>query len=232
MTDSNLERFALYFTFATKNPLYQKATQWLGHCVYNQDIDSSQSLISVSDKFRMVRKAAHYGFHATLKPPFRLRSGTTQADLEAHLQSFTSEMKAITCPPLKIHSIANFIALIPSDSCAELNHLAKQCVIEFEQFRAPLNEIEMQKRLSSPLTVRQQQLLDEYGYPYVLDEFRFHMTLSDRMQDGLIDDALQQLSFEFSPLLNSQLNVDCVCLCHQSNPDDPFTLIKSYPLQK
>jgi len=55
----------------------------------------------------------------------------------------------------------------------------------------------MQKRLSSPLTVRQQQLLDEYGYPYVLDEFRFHITLSDRMQDGLIDDALQRYHLSF-----------------------------------
>ncbi|MBL7004053.1 MAG: DUF1045 domain-containing protein [Gammaproteobacteria bacterium] len=232
MIDTDSQRFALYFTCAAEDSLYQKATEWLGHCIYNQNNDLSPSFSLESNQYRMVQKAAHYGFHATLKPPFRLRSGTTQAELEEHLQDFTLTIPPFKCSALKINAIHNFIALTPSQTCNELNHLAAQCVLEFEYFRAPLNEAERQKRLSSSLTSRQLQLLNQYGYPYVLDEFRFHMTLSDRLPSNMINDAMLQLMVEFSPFLSSNLEVDHIYLCQQTKPSEPFYIVRSYPLAK
>lgn len=230
MSAMDTQRFAIYFVFAPDHPLYLKATQWLGHCIYNQTTGFPVAFSQASEPYRSVQQAAHYGFHATLKPPFRLQAGTTQAELENRLQDFTSSIQAFTCAPLKVDSIGNFLALVPGKICDDLNELASQCVQHFDSFRAPLNEAELEKRLRSPLTPRQQELLRQWGYPYVLDEFRFHMTLTDRLADNLINEARQQLALEFAPDLTSHLQVDRICLCQQPRPEEPFYLLQSYAL--
>lgn len=230
MSAIDTQRFAIYFTFAPDHPLYRKASQWLGHCVYKQATETPVVFSEASETFRSVQQAAQYGFHATLKPPFRLQAGTTQSELENCLQDFTSSIKPFTCAVLKVNAIGNFIALVPDSNCDELNHLARQCVKHFESFRAPLNDSEMQKRLRSPLTPRQQNLLKQWGYPYVLEEFRFHMTLTDRLPEDTIEDARRQLALEFSPFLTSRLQIDRICLCHQTKPENPFYLLQSYQL--
>lgn len=230
MTATNLERFAIYFTFAPEHPLYQKASQWLGHCIYHQVMDTSATLSAASERFRTVERAALYGFHATLKPPFRLLSGTTRAELENRLRDFVSSVQPFTCSPLKVDLIGNFIALVPDQPCHQLNLLADQCVRKFEPFRAPLNAAEIQKRLGVPLTPQQQGMLEQWGYPYVMDEFRFHMTLTDKLPDNIIESAVRQLKLEFSPLLNKQFRIDCISLCHQEKPGDPFYFLQSYTL--
>lgn len=228
MCNTDSQRFAIYFTFAADHPLYRKATQWLGHCIYNQTTPTGAIFSPAAEKFRNVQQAAQYGFHATLKPPFRLQAGTTQSELETCVQDFTSGLQAFTCSPLKVDSIGNFVALVADENCDDLNHLAAQCVQHFEPFRASLNESELQKRLRSPLTLHQQALLRQWGYPFVLDEFRFHMTLTDRLPGNMINQARQQLVLEFAPFLSSRLSVDRIGLCHQAKPEDPFYLLESY----
>lgn len=230
MSGTNSERFAIYFTFAATHPLYQRATQWIGHCLYNQLTQEPGAFSQGSEKFRSVQQAAMYGFHATLKPPFRLQDGTTGAGLEKHLQDFSSVIQPFTCSPLEVNSIGNFIALVPGETCDELNYLASQCVQEFERFRAPLNETEMQKRLRLPLTARQLALLRQWGYPYVLDEFRFHMTLTDGLPVNMIEAAQRQLAFEVSSLIGSCLQIDRICLCHQTDPAGRFYLRRTFLL--
>lgn len=230
MSAMDTQRFAIYFTFAPDHPLYQKASKWLGHCVYNQPTEATVTFSEEIEPFRSVQLAAQYGFHATLKPPFRLQSGTTQTELEKCVQDFSSSIQSFSCAPLKVDSIGNFLALVPGKPCDDLNELARQCVQQFDPFRAPLNAAELEKRLRSPLTPRQQGLLEQWGYPYVLDEFRFHMTLTDRLPDNRIVDALRQLTLEFAPLLAERLQLDRICLCHQEKPGDPFYLLHSYSL--
>ena len=230
MAPINSERFAIYFTFARDTALYQKATLWLGHCVYNEALcrkESGDGFSPQLERFRSVQQAAHYGFHATLKPPFRLQARTTRTELVDRLVDFASSIQPFNCAPLKVASIDNFIALTLSEDCDELNQLARQCVQSFESFRAPLNETEMQKRLKPPLTLRQQQLLNQWGYPYLFDEFRFHITLTDRLSDDLVEDALHRLDLEFSPLLSSSLYIDRICLFHQKDSATPFQLVQT-----
>src|SRR5690606_26427125 len=61
---------------------------------------------------------------------------------------------------------------------SRLDDLAKAAVIEFDAFRAALSEEDIARRSPERLNERQLAYLHERGYPHVLDEFNFHITLT------------------------------------------------------
>ena len=71
-----------------------------------------------------------------------------------------------------------FIALCPAQKQPAIAELESACVHAFHAFRAPMTATERERRLKSPLTPRQIELMDRWGYPYVLDQYRLHMTLT------------------------------------------------------
>ena len=122
-----------------------------------------------------------YGFHATLKAPLSLAPGRTEAELVSACEAFAATPRAIPVITPVVGSISGFIAVIPAEPPAELIRLAADCVSEFDAFRAPLTEADRARRNPSRLTPRQREHLDRWGYPYVMDDFRFHMTLTGRV---------------------------------------------------
>jgi hypothetical protein len=79
---------------------------------------------------------------------------------------------------LEVSLLGAFCALTPAGGDAAVNALASDIVRHFEPFRAPPGEAARARRLRSPLTDRQRTYLDRFGYPYVHEEFRFHVTLT------------------------------------------------------
>jgi hypothetical protein len=228
---SGNERFAVYYTFAQEHALYQKASQWLGHCIYaeNSANEEDGSLFAETvAKLRRVDNALRYGFHATLKPPFRLTASREQ--LEESFETFCSELSGFSCAPLRVTALGHFIALVPIRPCEKLDQLAIQCVEAFEPFRAVLTRDELEKRQQEKLNPRQRQLLARWGYPYVFDQFRFHMTLTDRLPDDMLDQAKSLLASEFSSVIPPSLEIDRIGLLHQPDTASRFSLIKAVKL--
>lgn len=128
-----------------------------------------------------------YGFHGTLKAPFRLAAGTTEAGLLRAAGSFAAERPAFSGPALRLSVLAGFLALTPSEPSEELDRLAADCVAAFDQFRAPAAEAELARRRRTGLSPRQEALLLRWGYPYVMDAFRFHLTLTGRLDEAGLD---------------------------------------------
>lgn len=126
-------------------------------------------------------EARRYGFHATLKAPFRLAAGARLEELVGHLEQLCGSIAAFDLPPLRVAWLDHFSALVPARADPRIDELAALCVREFERFRAPLTEEELERRRSVPLSSRQQTLLERWGYPFVLDEFRFHLSLTGRL---------------------------------------------------
>ena len=124
----------------------------------------------------------HYGFHATLKPPFALAEGVTPEDVEAALERFAWRESPFPLPRLEVGVLGDFVALLPAARHEELQRIADACVTEFERFRRPLTEKETAARRAG-LTLRQRELLARWGYPHVFDEWRFHLTLTGRIAD-------------------------------------------------
>ena len=158
----------------------------------------------------LVGEARRYGFHATLKAPFRLVDGARSEDLCAELDDWCATQDAFTLPPLRVARLGDFFALIPQQPEPRLNAIADECVRRFERFRATLNAEELARRLAAPLSARQRQLLEHWGYPHVFDQYRFHLSLT-----GPLPPASKP---RFASLPASPLRFDSICVFEESRP--------------
>jgi len=123
--------------------------------------------------------------------------------------------------------LGDFLALMPQHDCRALNELAALSVKAFESFRAPVTAKEYQCRKPDSLTERQRRLLDDWGYPYVLDEFRFHMTLTDKCPQDVIDTCRPQLQDYLADALNSDFEVNQLSLLEQQDRQSPFFVVRT-----
>ena len=122
-----------------------------------------------------------YGFHGTLKPPMALIDDVSETDFLAAVGRFAASQRTFNTPPLALAELSDFLALVPTGRSPELQDLADHCVIEFDEFRRPAGEEELARRRAAGLSPRQDELLLRWGYPYVLEEWRFHLTLTGRL---------------------------------------------------
>lgn len=226
------ERFAIYFTLEATDPIYQLASIWLGYDTWNgKMIDRSTSFLANENHAQYSTHTtipSWYGFHATLKPPFRLKPGISLDELDKALKDFSQQNKAFNCKPLTIQSQGQFLTLKPEKPCEKLNILAEQCVKYFDKFRAPLNEAEISKRVPEKLTERQRKYLELWGYPFVCDEFQFHMTLSNKLHDIELQEVSEFLKNIFSTILGNPLVINQIFLSYQADIDQRFKIIKKY----
>ena len=126
----------------------------------------------------------HYGFHATLKPPFRLADRQSDEALHKEVEKFVARQIPFTIPELEIGVLDRFIAVRPSWPCTALQSLGDDCLRAFDVFRAPPSEEERAKRQAAGLTPAQEKLLERWGYPYVFEDFRPHFSLTERIEDS------------------------------------------------
>lgn len=170
-----------------------------------------------------------YGIHGTIKPPFRLAEGMDAAGLGAALKSFCAARGPVTIPDPSLRRIGRFLALVPGAPLPELSRLAAAAVDAVEPFRAPLNAGELAKRRRTKLTDRQEALLLRWGYPYVMEEFRFHITLSRSLEPNIIDAVEDALSAHFAPFIGKPLAIADLALMGEDE-DGMFHLLHRYAL--
>ena len=214
-------RFAVYYTPPAASGLARFAAGWLEREVAGIPEDLRRDI---------VRIPRAYGFHATLKAPFALAPGTTGDDLATATAALAADFTAFRAPPLDLADVDGFLALVLRQPCPAMNDLAAACVTELDHFRAPLADGERERRRSPGLSARQEALLDRWGYPFVLDEFRFHMTLTRRLDDGLRARIAGSLGRMTGCLIGREWCVDSISLCHQASREEPFTMKARFPL--
>jgi putative phosphonate metabolism protein len=183
------------------------------------------------DWCELTRDPRKYGFHATLKPPMALAEGKTEAGLMAACEAFASAPRPVPLIEPIVGTIAGFIALIPARRSGELQQLAADVTRELDSFRAPLTPEDRARRNPEKLTPRQCEHLDRWGYPYVMEEFRFHMTLTGRLDAGRSGIAMPMLRDRFSRIGLERLAIDRIVLFSQREATSRFRIVKSWPLQ-
>lgn len=174
--------------------------------------------------------ARRYGFHGTLKAPFRLADGRTLGELEAAVAQFGAGRAPVSLPELALSRIGHFFALVPGAPAAPLNALAAAVVVAFDEFRAPPNAAELARRNPGAMSVRQRELFERWGYPYVLDAFRFHLTLTDRIEAPLQDKVEAVLDEWFADCLGETIPIDALAILTETVPGAPFELHSLHPL--
>jgi putative phosphonate metabolism protein len=225
-------RFALYAAPAADHPLHDIAARWLGWDPETGARHPAEPAAGL-DAGRISELTAdprQYGFHGTLKPPFYLAEGTDEGQLIMALETFAAARQPLHFP-LQPAALGSFLALRPATASAELDALAADCIRDFDRFRAPPSEQELTRRRSAGLSARQEQYLQQWGYPYVLDEFRMHFTLTGRIRDEAERQAvLEHLTGLTAPALRKEFTLDEVCLFVQGEPAANFRIAGRYRL--
>lgn len=228
------QRFAIYYAPDTTSGIWDRATVWLGRDAATEAlIDGAVAGIDRVRLLNHTQSASRYGFHATIKPPMALAEGQSAETLHAALADFAATMAPVSLGTVRIASLAGFLALIPEPNEA-LQDFAAHVVEHFEPFRAPLSmrdhAARLTARLTAGLSARQEELLGAYGYPYVMDEFRFHMTLTDRLDGEDAVDLEQAAQTWFAPVLAEPVVLDRLVLFVESESGKPFKRVADFSL--
>ena len=215
------QRVAVYYAPHPDDKLFATSSCWLGRDPVS-DMPAPQPDLPGIDE--VTAEPRLYGFHATLKPPFRLAQGRNWDELLAAARALADRLAPFELPPLRVSDVHGFLALRESEPSAALQALADACVADLDPFRAPPSDAELARRRRNGLTPRQEAMLTRWGYPYVFDTWFFHMTLTRRLT------AAEKLLFQpeaerhFTRALLLPRRVEDICLSVQPFPGAPFVI--------
>ena len=225
-------RYAIYWAPQTVSPLARLGEAWLGRSAEGASVAERPAVASVNAAAAdaITAEPRRYGLHATLKPPFRLADGSSAAALAETLADFACGLAPVMAPPLQLKRIGRFLALVPGGPAPGLASLAAQCVAHFDGFRAPPEAEEIARRERAGLTDAQRENVRRWGYPYVMAEFRFHVTLTgplDRETTAGLEPALAAL---FAPVVGATLDIRELALFREPFPGASFELVQRAPM--
>lgn len=221
-------RYAIYYAPPAEAAWSKWATDWLGW-----DMEAGCATVlpdaGALDVAAITATPRKYGLHATMKPPMRLATGTDEDALRAACAALAATRAPVRLEGLQVERLGRFLALRPLGDVSALNALAAACVTELDTFRAPASNAEIEKRRAAGLSAEQDTNLIQWGYPYVLDQFRFHITLTGKLPKGDLPAVEDYLATELAPLLPQPFEINDLALMGEAE-DGRFHLIQRYPL--
>jgi putative phosphonate metabolism protein len=186
-------RYGIYYLPPAGSALAAFGARWLGW-----DVEAGCAVASLApDLTETPRK---YGFHGTLKPPFRLADGRDAGGLEQAVVALGAAHAPVAVDGLALSRLGRFFALTPLGDTAALDRLAAACVRDLDAFRAPPAEAELERRRARGLSAEQEANLSRWGYPFVMEAFRFHLTLTGAVPASGQDAARARLEAALPPL--------------------------------
>lgn len=220
-------RYGIYYAPTPGSRWWRFGCDWLSYDAISgcAMAPTASGELSREEIARLIAVPRRYGFHATLKAPFALAVDANATELHRALADFAREQTPLDLGPLHLRELDGFLALCPETTPA-LQAFAQRCVERFDRFRAPPSEVEVARRRRAPLTPRQLELLDRWGYPYVAEEFRMHFTLTGRLEADRRGPVRAALASMVHGLADEELHVDALCLFEQAAENAPFRLLR------
>jgi putative phosphonate metabolism protein len=226
-------RYAIYFVPAAGSDLHRFGSSVLGYdCYTGADLPPPADLDIDEPAWRaLTEEPRRYGFHATLKAPFRLAPSRREDELIDAVLAFARRPPEIAQITPEVRLLGAFTAIVPRGPVAGLAALAAACTTAFDHFRAPLSDEERARRNPSRLSERQVSNLDRWGYPYVFDDFRFHMTLTGPLPIERREDVPKRLRRSFARAWGERpIPIDRIGLFKQDHADARFRVLRHSPL--
>lgn len=227
-------RYAVYFAPKADSEWWKAGSHWLGRCAASKR-ELSQPVVaglSATELTRITAEPRRYGWHATLKAPFSLKAGMHAQHLLDTLDGVCRSTPRFSLPGLTTSTHGGFLALRPEASSEHLHALAARCVTELQPLVEPLSESELARRRQASLTPEQDQLLQRWGYPWVLDHFQFHLSLTGSLrgwpaaQQEAVTQAAQQHFYDLP-----SCPVDCISVFAEPAKGDDFVLVEQLELR-
>ncbi|SNS52967.1 DUF1045 domain-containing protein [Tropicimonas sediminicola] len=222
-------RYALYYA-PPPGALADFGAAWLGWDPRGGRKVARTTLPGLPMPVAKITEPPHrYGLHATLKPPFRLAPGFDVSELHNAVEALASSLEPVMVDGLRLDRIDGFLALVPEGDPTPLALLAARVVEALDAFRAVPSEAELERRRQAGLSHRQEVLLQQWGYPYVMEEYRFHLTLSGPLPDEEAEEIETLLSPVLEPILPAPLRIRDICLFGEGQ-DGRFHNLHRYTL--
>jgi len=225
-------RYALYAVPRPESALVRFGAAWLGWDIETGTEMSPPETAGLPPALHaaVTGEPRRYGFHGTLKAPFRLLDGWNEGDLLDAAAEFARRRMPVSASSLRLDALGSFLALRPPEPSPALDSLASECVVWFERFRAPLTEVEVSRRRLGSLSPAQDDLLTRWGYPFVFGEFRFHMTLTGALEAELRARVSAALAPKLDELLAEPFEVADLVLAIEREPQARFRVLRRLPL--
>lgn len=220
-------RYAIYYAPKAATPLWDMASAWLGRDGYTGETLQRPALEGLDglDLDALTADPRGYGFHATLKAPFELALGRSEGELVDAARQGAAKLTPfeVAIAPAALGRFLAFQLQRPSPAMLALHAV---CVREFDAFRAPLSDFDLARRRKAPLTPEQDARLVEWGYPYIFEEFRFHMTLTGQIRDEAERaQVLSVLQDHFAQVTGPHL-FDGIAVFKQDDREAPFNIVE------
>ena len=224
-------RYAAYWAPPSTSALWRFAARWLG-----RDPETDETFAAPDARHAAVtEEARRYGFHATLKAPIALAEGFSEADVVQALGGVAARFTPFATAPWVLANIDGFLALVPDPTIAAgrpapLHALADACVLALEPMRRALSEADIARRRPARLDPVARGYLDRFGYPWVLEKFFAHLTLSCRLDAAEREAVAAQLRVELAGLPAEPMPVHEIALFIEDAAGGPFRLAQKFPL--
>lgn len=226
---TQMKRLAVYFA-PRPGAFAARTAEWLGWDVARGEAVPRPDLpglpAPVAD---LTTDPSRYGFHGTIRAPFRLVDGASMAQVGDCVASLAKRLAPVVCEGLSLRDLHGFLALTPDGPVDALQEMAARVVRETNPLRAPLNTAEIARRRPESLSPRQRELLDQWGYPFVMEEFRFHLTLTNRLPPAQAGTVAHLLAAHFAPVLPRPFVIEDLCLFGEDDAGR-FHLLHRYAL--
>jgi phosphonate metabolism protein PhnN/1,5-bisphosphokinase (PRPP-forming) len=234
-----MTRYALYYAPAAQTSFWRLGCSWLGRGPSGGVAPPAPSVRGIPPVMMpaLTASARRYGFHATLKAPFRLAPGYTETHLLDMAQAFSQTQQPVELPGLQVRRVDDFLALCPTHAVPRIDALAMRCVVYFDLLRAAPTADELARRRLACLSPRQEALLQRWGYPHVEEEFRFHMTLTDSLTavgDDIAYAMRQAADRHFESVLGGRaagdaMSLDGLTIFKEPEPGAALKILARFP---
>ncbi|MBY4609701.1 DUF1045 domain-containing protein [Rhizobium sp. 9T] len=227
-------RYAICFTPPASDPLSLVAANWLGRNVFSGDMLEPPAVrgLGIHEIAFHTAVPRRYGFHGVLKAPFHLSGDMSESQLLRDLMRFAGTFAPFQISRLEIARLGSFYSLMPSAPCEQIQYLASAIVQEFDRYRAPLSEADIERSDPDGLSAAQFANLHRWGNPYVMDEFRFHMPVTGSINAVDMPRVEQALRTIFMPVLKEPVMVSNVALMIEEGTGGPFRVHSLHPMGK
>jgi len=219
---ARFQRYAIYWTPRPGTAFAEFAALWFGGV---ETFGLAPELAQ-----RAIKAPAVYGLHATLKAPFRLRDDVAPEGLRDALDDFCAHRRAPAPGRLMLGHFQRYLTLLLSGDQADVDWLAAECVTSFDHFRAPLDEEDYARRELDDLTEQEEAFLREFGYPYVLNAFRFHISLAGPLESAELDEVAKALQPQLAPFMSEPFEIRDLSLLGEPRSGGVFEVISRHRL--
>lgn len=236
MTQSETKpRYGVYYTPRKSDPLWEKGSTWLGRDAFANEPLLRPDVEGFSDQDinELTSSPRRYGFHSTLKAPFELSEAKTEDELLEFAQAFAAKRSSFRAK-ISPQALGKFVALrLDYDPNENMTELHTACVKDFEPFRASMTDADIARRRKSNLSPEQDALMLKWGYPYIFDGFRFHITQSNKIQDeDLRNRFLSALNKHYDGICDDAHLFDGIGIYKQNSRDSEFFILERFAFGK